>query len=149
MRYSHHMPDWVREHSLSGMVSHDDVASVLRRKFDERITPAHVAQWRRQHAKFESAVVGALNDLQAECMTVIGEAVRGGDVATAKWVMERTNERFKPSSKVDMRSSVQNLDDRLSRRAVSESELRAAGVLYDDETDFEPGRDTDSDAFYD
>ena len=130
VRYNPHMPDWVRQHAIAGLTSNDDIAHVLQQRFDDRITAADVALWRRQHHKFNAAVAAAMTDFQAECASVIAKAVREGDVAAAKWYLERTSERFKPSSKVDMNSNAGALDERLRKRQMTEEELASKGVLY-------------------
>lgn len=152
--YSAHMPDFVRQYSIAGLSSNDDVALLLRQRFDERITAQHVAKWRQQEPKFERAVSGALHELQVEAIHTIRDAIEDGDVSAAKWLLERTNERFRPSSKVDMNSKVETLDERMSKRAISEEELYTNGVLYDDGSrNNGAGRTSrerdDSDSFYD
>lgn len=133
-RFSHVMVLTIRDHALAGLTSNADVAAVLQREHHPGITSADVARWRAEHHRFNAAIVGAQAAMDARAIGVIGDAIDGGDVATAKWWLERRNANFKPASKVEFGGRIEHLDARLSRR-LSESDLRARGVIIDVDAD--------------
>lgn len=138
-RYLHGMASYIEQFSLIGLTGNSEVARILSEQYGQDIAAHDVARWRRQYPRLNAKIVNALDVLQAKSMRVIGNAVDDGDVTTAKWVMERTNDLFKPSSKINLSGRVEGLSDMLARRT-SEEQLRAQGVLYD-----EDGKDDDED----
>lgn len=131
-RYHHSMVDYIREFMLCGLTGNAAVADILSQEYDRPIGAEHVAAWRRMYRRFDIVCTHALTQFQAQCMGVIGQAVADGDVATAKWAMERTNPAFRPSAKVEHGGRIEGLGDMLARR-VSEDELRKQGILTDDD----------------
>ena len=135
IHYSHHMPDYIRAFSICGLSSDAEVAEVLAREFDSRIVGSKVSEWRKEYPDFNSAVVGAVQDLQAQAITVIGKAIQDGDLSAAKWLLERRNSLFKPSSKIEHDGRIEGIDARIAAR-LAEDELREMGVILDDEEDY-------------
>jgi hypothetical protein len=131
-RFQHSMVDYLREHILAGLAGNGEIARVLADGYAKPIASEHVAAWRRQYARFDMVCTNALEQMHAECAGLLRQSVKDGDVATAKWWLERTNQRFKPASKLEHAGRVEGLGEMLSRR-VSEDELRAQGVLIDDD----------------
>lgn len=129
--FSHAMPDYIRHYTLSGLTSDADVAERLAARFDPEITEEHVKRWRREYRRFNNAVAGALSDTDARAVSVITDAIDSGDVATAKWWLERRNANFKPTAKLEHGGRIEGLDARLANR-ISEAELRERGIIADD-----------------
>lgn len=133
-RYLHGMADFIASYSLIGLTGNSEVARILSEHYGQDITSSDVSLWRRQHPRLNAKIVNALDNMEAKSIRVVANAIDEGDVATAKWFLERRNEHFKPSSKVNLSGRVEGLSDMLARRA-SEDDLRAAGVLYDKDED--------------
>lgn len=131
-RYLHGMASFIESYSLLGLTGNSEVAAILSEHYGQDITSADVARWRRQYPRLNAKIVNALHNLEAKSIKVIANAIDDGDVASAKWVLERRNEHFKPASKINLSGRVEGLSDLLARR-MSEDELRAKGVLYDED----------------
>ncbi len=126
------MASYIEQYSLIGLTNNSEVAAILAERYGQDITAADISRWRRQYPRLNAKISNALHNMEAKCMRVISNAVDDGDVATAKWFMERRNEHFKPSSKLNLSGRVEGLSDLLARRT-SEDQLRAQGVLYDED----------------
>jgi hypothetical protein len=131
-RYHPSMADYIVEFCLCGMSGNAELAEQIAHGYSMPVTADLVQRWRNQHRRFDRACVASLVQLQAVAMGQISQAIYEGDVATSKWLMERTNAAFKPSSKLEHGGRIEGLGDMLARR-VSEDELRKQGVLVDDE----------------
>lgn len=117
----------VRLAAIGGMLSTAEIAQALRRT-DPRITTAHVTRWRFQHPLFEQACNDALDRANTEIANVVFEAAKGGDVAAARYWLDRRSPAFMPKQK-NVNEAGEQLADILSRRAVPPEELVASGVL--------------------
>lgn len=141
VQYFNRMPDKVRSYALSGLTSNADIARVLQRHFDERITDKDVVRWRKQYWRFNQACVHSVDEANMEITNVAYEAAAGGDLPMVRWWLERRNPAFMPKSKLDHSGAIGTLDDRLKSRALSNDEARARGLIYDDDDD---GADDDA-----
>lgn len=141
-KFFHSMADFIEQFSLTGLTGNSEVARILSEHYGQDITAGDVARWRRQYPRLNMKIVNALDNMSAKCSRVISRAVDDGDVATAKWFLERRNDHFKPSSKLNLSGRVEGLSDLLARRT-SEEQLRAQGVLYDDDGEDDDGQDLD------
>lgn len=131
-RYLHGMASFIESYSLLGLTGNSEVARILSEHYGQDITAGDVALWRRQYPRLNAKVINALDNLEAKSVRVVANAIDDGDVATAKWLLERRNEHFKPASKLSLSGRVEGLSDMLARR-MSEDQLRATGVLYDED----------------
>lgn len=131
-RYLHGMASHIEQYSLIGLTGNSEVARILSEHYGQDIAAADVSRWRRQYPRLNAKITNALDNMEAKCARVISTAVDDGDVATAKWFLERRNEHFKPSSRVNLSGRVEGLSEMLARRT-SEDQLRKDGVLFDED----------------
>lgn len=129
-KYFHSMVQYMREHVLAGLTKNSDVARVLSAGYGQKIEAGDVARWRRQHPRLNDAIVCGLDNMSAAAAGVVASAIRDGDVATAKWFLERRNVLYKPTAKIEGGGRGGDLDD-LLRQRMSEDDLYALGVLKD------------------
>lgn len=132
-QFKHSMIRFVRERSLVGFTTDEDIAGALRSTFDLAIMKSDVARWRRQHPAFEHACAYARTEIHTELTTLAVEAARDGDMQMTRWLLERTCPAFMPKSKTELAGHVSTLDETLARRTATEDDLRQRGVLYDAE----------------
>lgn len=112
---------------MNGLASNDDFARILSHRYEMDITGGDISRWRRQYWRFNSAIACALDDFMAVCTNVVVDAVEKGDVASAKWAMERGTERWKPRSQLQLDGRLEGLTDMLKRR--TERDLYDEGIL--------------------
>jgi hypothetical protein len=129
-KYFHSMVYYLREHVLSGLSSNSDVARVLSHAYGQNIEAGDVARWRRQHKRLNEVIVCGMDNMNAAAVGVVAGAIHDGDVATARWWLERRNTLFKPTAKIEGGGRGGDLDDLLKQR-MSEDDLYALGVLRD------------------
>ncbi len=137
--FLHHMIVDVNEYMLSGLTGNSDIARILSERYGMAVTSDDVARWKRQHPRFAQACLNAVDNMDAMAVGVVASHIRDNDVTTAKWWLERRNDRFKPKTAMEHSGRVEGLGEMLARRT-TEEELRAQGVLYD-----EDGSDDDDD----
>lgn len=128
------MVTFLEPHVLSGLTTNSDVARILSQGYGQDVSAGDVARWRRQHRRFNDAIVCGLDNLCAVAVGVIAAAIRDGSVSDAWRFLERRNVLFKPTAKVEGGGRGGDLDDLLKQR-MSETDLYAMGVLYDDRED--------------
>jgi hypothetical protein len=131
VRFHYAMCAVVEDHALAGLTGNAELAEILADVFDMPATATHIAQWRRQHPRFNRAVINALHNLDRIAIGNIRREMVEGDVVTSKWWLERRNPLFKPSSKVEHGGKVEGLAELLQRRT-SDQELEQEGVLIYD-----------------
>ncbi len=130
-RFSWHYLEAVREAAIGGLEASADIAQALRRK-DHRITTEHVTYWRRQYPEFDRECKDALEAANTAVANVVYEAALGGDLAAAKYWLDRRSAAFMPKQK-NVHEVGEQLDDILRRRAKTPEELKDMGVLIDQE----------------
>jgi hypothetical protein len=132
VRFFHGMVDYLDSYVLAGLTGNSDIARILADAYEMSVGKEDVAQWRRQHARFDRLCLNAQDHMNAVALGVVATAIREGSVADAWRWLERRHPDFKPSSKVDMTGRVEGLGAMLARR-MSDDELKATGVLIDDD----------------
>ena len=124
--YRSDFPERARRLAAAGITSNAQLATHF------GATPQAVSYWKTQHPEFRTAVEGGLDEAILLCADVVLDAARQGDVNSARYFLDRRGEAFKPKSKVET-SNAESLDERLKRRAMSEEEARAKGIIYDED----------------
>lgn len=131
-RFHHSMVDLLRDYLVAGLEGNDDIARILSEHYSFDVTAGDVARWRREHRRFGMVCVNAIDNLHAVAVGVIAQAIKDGSTAEAKWLLERTNPKFKPTSKLEHGGKVAGLAEMLAGR-VTDEQLADDGVLiYDD-----------------
>ncbi len=136
VRFSFHMIESVRRAALAGVASNADIARVLRRR-DHRIGVSHVVKWREAYVTFNQACEDALDEQLEEIANVGAEAALDGDTIMIKYMLDRLHPAFMPKSKNETTHKGEGLDEMLKRRALSDDDLRASGVIQDVEREDE------------
>lgn len=112
--------------SLAGIVSNAELAG----RFN--VSPTTIADWKQRFPEFAQAIEAGATELAEEMVDIVVRSARDGDIASAKYLLDRRLKQFQPSAKVEHAGRVEGLGDMLARRVTNE-ELVAQGILTDDE----------------
>lgn len=111
---------------LSGLETNADIARAL------NVSVAAVKAWRTKYKAFDDAIESTLSQLLVESVEVVRHAIRGGDISTAKWMLERRSPAFRPQQKIEHSADTDTLDVLLKQRA-SMQDLAEQGIIDNDD----------------
>lgn len=96
------------------------------------VSATTIGRWKQRFPDFAAAIEGGHAEMVDELTHRMLALSREGSESATRFLLERRVPTFQPSAKVAVTGKVEGLGEMLSRR-MSEDELKAAGILTDEE----------------
>lgn len=118
-----------RNLSAAGITSNGELATFF------GVSASTVSNWRTQFPRFDQAVRGGAIELIDEMTDRAVDIARSGDAQMIRYLLDRRAPAFQPKSKLEHSGHLDTLEETLKRRAMTEDEARAKGLIYDEDED--------------